>query len=143
MDGAKQGQLQDRDFYAAYASFSNLLRAWLAAYGIGAPVLFVSQEHIARVVVQSGEGRMIVFVFLFGLAVQVLAALFYKSTLAYLYFGQRKVALQSTRRYRLSERIFHSHVLEFTFDVATILAYGWATMRVLVLLTGGTVAFPG
>ena len=64
----------DSGFYESYAHFSRTLRAWLVAYGVGVPVLLVSQQFIAKAIIKAGTGGLITWLFLIGVAIQVLAS---------------------------------------------------------------------
>ena len=57
---------QESGFYGPYSHFSRTLRAWLVAYGIGGPVLLVSQDHLSGLVLKSGVGLYISTLFLGG-----------------------------------------------------------------------------
>jgi hypothetical protein len=57
-----------------YTDYARMLRLWLVAYGVGAPVLFLTQPQVADRLRQSGNGQFIAIVFLLGVAAQVINA---------------------------------------------------------------------
>lgn len=128
----------DTGFYEAYSRFSRTLRAWLVAYGVGVPVLLVSQAMIARAIIRAGTGGLITWVFLGGVAIQVLAALLYKYSMAYLYSAEVDPGLNGTRRVRVAEWLANATWLEALFDAASIALFIWGTFLAVaaVLVTG-------
>ncbi len=131
----KPKRARDKGFYEPYAGFSRTLRAWLVAFGIGAPVLFVTQANTAAKLARSGDADCIVALFLSGVVIQVFAALLYKTTMWYLYFGEIHGEFQEKRRFTASDWLSDQYWLEFLFDASTILLFVVATWRTLVILT--------
>ncbi|MGB9428589.1 MAG: hypothetical protein WCC11_01715 [Gammaproteobacteria bacterium] len=121
----------DSSFYESYAHFSRTLRAWLVAYGVGVPVLLVSQEFIAKAIIKSGTGALITWLFLIGVAIQVLAALLYKYSMAYLYSAEVDAALNETRRVKAAEWLSNTVWLEALFDVVSIALFVCGTFMVV------------
>ncbi len=122
---------EDRGFYEPYAVFSRTLRAWLVAYGIGAPVLFATRDSFARTLAQPEAAMPVIGFFLFGVCVQVTAALIYKYSMGYIYFGELDKGFQKTRRYKISGYLSQAMWLEMLFDIVSIGAFLWATYTAL------------
>ena len=81
------------ELFKVYAEYSKTLRTWLVAYGIGAPVLFLTNETLARTFVKSPQARIVAFSFLMGVLLQVFLALLNKNVMWVCYaaiphFGQ-------------------------------------------------------
>ena len=123
----------ERGFYEPYAAFSRTLRTWLVAYGIGAPVLFASQDAFEPILKEPNKAALIIGLFLFGAMAQIIAAVIYKYVMGYIYFGELDEAFQKTRRHKVSEWISESMWLEMFFDLVSIGCFVWATLRILVL----------
>lgn len=121
----------DRGFYEPYANFSRTLRAWLVAYGIGAPVLFSTQTAFSGLLQKKDLALPIVWLYLAGVVVQVLAALIYKYSMGYIYFGELDAKFRKTRRHRVAEWFSEAMWLEMVFDVVSIGALVAATYLVL------------
>jgi hypothetical protein len=129
---------EEAGFYDAYAGFARNLRTWLIAYGIGGPVLFVSQSFVTEALVKSGTARGVAYAFLGGVVLQIVAALIYKSAMWYCYQGELEPGFRESRRFRVSGFISCAYWLEFSFDLITIALFAWATWRVLSVITGTT-----
>lgn len=131
---------KETGFYEAYAGFAKTLRTWLVAYGIGAPVLFASQSAFATLLKEKQATVCIIGLFLIGVSLQLTAALMYKATMWYLYFGELSEAFQCTRRYKVSDWLSEQFWLELCFDIGSIVTFAWATVWVLVHLVASTAA---
>ena len=132
--GTKHATVHDEGAFSSYAKFSTTVRTWLVAYGVGAPVLFLSHPEVASRLA-GGTGQRIATVFLIGAAIQVAAALLYKTCMWYAYVGEDDEEFQKSRRYRWCGVISWQYWLEFLFDLASVLAFGWATAQALYSLT--------
>ncbi|MGH2510940.1 MAG: hypothetical protein ACRESX_04730 [Gammaproteobacteria bacterium] len=124
-------KFRDSEFYESYAHFSRTLRAWLVAYGVGVPVLLVSQQFIAKAIIKAGTGGLITWLFLVGVAIQVLAALLYKYSMAYLYNAEVDPGLNETRRVKAAEWLSNAVWLEALFDVVSIALFVCGTFMVV------------
>jgi len=122
---------EDRGFYEPYAIFSRTLRAWLVAYGIGAPVLFATQPTFARILTQAEIAMPIIGLFLFGVVIQVCAALLYKYSMGYIYFGELDDDFQKTKRYKVAAYVSRAMWLEMLFDLLAITLFMLATYLAL------------
>lgn len=121
----------DSGFYEPYIQYARTLRAWFVAYGIGVPVLLVSQEFIARAIIKAGTGELITWLFLSGVAAQVLAAFLYKYSMNYLYFDELGNKLEGTLRLKFAIWLSNAIWLEMLFDVISIGLFSWGTFMVV------------
>jgi hypothetical protein len=136
-DPAAQGGLEAPGLYAAYEEHAKTLRTWLVAYGIGAPVLFVSQDALWARIAASGSVRTIAGAFLWGVALQVLLAAINKNAMWACYFGDKHVPYRSTKRYKLAMWVSEQYSIDFVADVATMVLFAWATYQCFVALVAG------
>ena len=117
-----------------YASFSRNLRGWLIAFGVGAPVLLVSQESVATRLSASPRFEFIVWTFFVGLTSQILAVFFYKMTLGGLYLGEEGQYSKDGRWWKFCYWSYRQQWLELIPDVVTLVAYAVAVYMVVVAL---------
>jgi hypothetical protein len=68
-------------FYEAYAGFARTLRTWFVAYGIGGPVLFLTNDNAAKTFRGAPSAHLIAYSFLSGVLLQILAALLSKTAM--------------------------------------------------------------
>jgi hypothetical protein len=123
----------DTDFYEAYSNNASKLRLWLISYGIGAPVLFVSQSSISSALNASGCGRKVILLFLIGVSLQILATYIYKTIMWYAYLGESKESFKSTRRFKFSDWFSELYWPEFVFDWGSIVLFIIATYKALTV----------
>jgi hypothetical protein len=124
-------------FYEPYVHFARLLRTWLVGYGIGVPVILLSQQDVSRKVLESGEGQTITLLFLSGVCVQVFAAFIYKYAMGYIYAKEIGLIDKESIRFHLAAFISEAYWLEILFDIVTVISFVCATYIVMdVVLTG-------
>jgi len=124
----------DRDsYYKVYDDYAKNLRNWFVAYGIGGPVLFLTQESITEKIVQSGYARYIVYAFLFGVAFQILLSLINKYNNYTIYSLSESEELMKTKKFKRAECISNQFWIDKLLDLLTVVAFGYATVRVLLL----------
>ena len=121
----------DHGFFEPYKYFANQLRTWLIAYGIGAPVLFVSQPTIADALKPSGCGRSMIFLFLVGVSLQIVQAWMYKAAMWYLYLGELNKKFQTSKKHKISVWVAERFWPEFVIDLASIALFSFATFKAL------------
>ncbi len=81
----------------------------------------------------------IIGLFLAGVSVQVCAALLYKATMWYLYFGETSSAFQRTRRHKWCDWLSEQFWLELFFDGASAILFAAATFwMLLIFVTSAT-----
>src|SRR6266850_709104 len=104
---------EDSDFYPAYAEFAKNLRVWFLAYGIGATAIFVTNESAGKRLLSSGRAEGVVYLFLAGVALQIIVALLYKTSMWYLYMGEFDTKEKNSWQYGLADLISNSYSIEF------------------------------
>ena len=62
------------EYFKAYEEYSKVLRTWFVAYGIGGPVLLLTNQTLAKAIKASGQGKSLAALFLAGVALQVVLA---------------------------------------------------------------------
>ena len=113
--------------FANYAEYSKTLRAWLVAYGIGAPVLFLTNDGIRTAFAESPTRLPIVLFFLLGVALQVSLAFVNKWCAWHMYVGEYDVSYREKKRYKIWHRINEMSELDFALDVGSIASFAYST----------------
>lgn len=129
MDDAKQ-------YLDAYGEHSKVIRTWFVAYGIGAPVLLLTDKELAPAVRASGEARGIALWFLVAVALQVLLAALNKFAMWGLYYGTVTPRFQDRRAYRIAFWFSERILIDLLVDVATLICFGIATWSVFGVVVG-------
>jgi hypothetical protein len=123
------------DVLAAYQSHSNTLRTWLAAYGVGAPVLFLTNAAIWTKIAASGEAGELAMLFLTGVFLQVFLASINKSVMWARYYGERTETFKATKRYRFADWVAEQYWIDFLTDNTSMVLFAYATYRAFIILT--------
>lgn len=124
----------DSGFYPAYADFSRNVRTWFLAFGVGAPVLLLTNKDAGNKLVECGAAETVAFAFLIGVAAQVIGAILYKTAMWYLYTGELEANKKGSRIYKVSEWLSDQYWIEFALDAATFFLFSWASFRVVRVL---------
>jgi hypothetical protein len=134
--GDEQEELESDVNFTAYQWHANTLRTWFVAYGIGAPVLFLTQEKVWAKFSQSDYCGAVAGLFLTGVGLQVLLAMLNKTIMWLLYFGSLEPETRAGRWWHLAaDRVSEWIWLDILVDLVSFAAFAAATVlafRVLV-----------
>ena len=127
--------------YKVYEQHMNTLRAWFVAYGVGGPVLFVTQKDFAASLIQSGESKLVGILFLVGVLLQSLVALLNKWVNWGLYYfeddGEEDEPAAKSKLQEFCEDISSKVWIDILADVATLVLFSVATVIVLSSVAAG------
>lgn len=145
--------------YKVYEEHMKTLRAWFVAYGVGGPVLFVTQNDFATTLVKSGLSQLVGVLFLVGVLLQALVALFNKWVNWGLYYYDEDDAeavsvvdtvettgdeIDTVTRPQKLQRFcegYSSKVwIDIVADLATLVLFSIATVLVLIEISKGAAA---
>jgi hypothetical protein len=114
-------------FYKSYSEFSKTLRTWFVAYGIGGPIVLLSNNAAWGWLVKSGRISLIGLLFLMGGVLQVIGALLNKHAMWYLYIGEERSEAKNKYSYKISDTYSNQGWIDVVIDIATLILFGWAT----------------
>jgi hypothetical protein len=128
----------EAQFLEAYGEYAKTLRAWLVAYGIGAPVLFFSNDKVSAKMAMAAETPLIAKLFLVGVTLQVVLAALNKTVMWACYHRERNLAICKDQKfftlmYWLSDQFW----IDFVVDLATGGLFIYATWRTFSILVPG------
>ena len=122
----------DTGFYEPYVQYARTLRAWFVAYGIGVPVLLVSQDAIAKAILATGTGNRIAWLFLCGVLIQIIVTFLYKYSMEYLYFDETdSKELKGTMRLKIAVWLSNAIWFEIFLDLISLLLFAYGTFLVV------------
>ena len=123
------------EFYKAYEEHSKVLRTWLVAYGIGAPVLFLTNDTLAARLAESGSSASVGALFLLGVAAQVGLAAVNKTMMWACYYSERNPSVQERWWSKAAYWLGKFFLIDLMIDVVTLALFGSATWILFGLLT--------
>lgn len=132
----KPEQVDRKGHYQCYDDYAKNLRTWFVAYGIGGPVLFLTQEAVSDRIAQSGYTKHIVYGFFIGVICQVLLSLINKWNNWAIYSFSENESSMKKWRYKIPEVISEQFWIDLLLDICTVVAFGYSTMKVLFLFAG-------
>ena len=125
--------------YKNYADYNQSLRTWLLSYGVGAPVLFASQQHVVDALKANVWGRWPVILFLGGVFVQVSVGLLNKTIAWHNYHSREREYLGKERPtgplFDFSRKHQTNYCIDLWADVASVTAFVVATAWAFLILT--------
>ncbi len=124
---------ETEEYFQDYTAFSRDLRVWLIAYGIGAPVLFVSNAAIYDKVLQHGDGKLIVILFLIGVSFQIFEA----STSKWMSWIQYSCKIDKKHKHLrpLADYWFNRIIPRFVVELLSIVSMVYATYLTFGIIT--------
>ena len=123
------------EFYKVYEEYAKNLRTWFVAYGVGGPVLILTQEKVSKVVVNSGAGREIAFFFLAGVGLQIMLSLINKWVNWGVYAFSESEKLVSGKRFGFCSWVSEQSWFDIMLDLGTMVCFGAATWKIVGLFT--------
>ena len=120
------------DLFKTYESYSSTLRTWLVSYGVGAPVLLISNEKIWDTLKTHPLSSVIAATFLGGVALQVLLASLNKYTMWFCYRGEEEPSFREKRFYRFSCWVAGQFWIDILCDMLSIVSFAYATYLTVV-----------
>jgi hypothetical protein len=95
----------------------------------------VTNESLAARVGASGNARDIAGLFIAGVALQILTALIWKAAMWYLYLGEIHPSVKDLKKFKFSDWLSEQFWFEIFVDIATLVLFGLATLKVLLIAT--------
>ena len=63
--------LDHQGHFEAYFEYSKTIRIWFVSYGIGAPIVFLTQSNLMEIIISSSLGKDAIDYFLYGVVLQI------------------------------------------------------------------------
>jgi hypothetical protein len=136
-DDFEQLKSEASDHYQAYVDYSKLLRVWLVAYGIGAPILFITNDALWQTIAKSELAWLIAVMFLAGVFAQVFVAWLNKTTQWIIFSGKNKPSHPPSWLFATARKIGRQFWIDVAADLASILLFTVATGWLFRLLLVG------
>ncbi|NED66170.1 hypothetical protein G3I15_35110 [Streptomyces sp. SID10244] len=134
------GTDQKEGLFQNYNEYSKSLRTWFVAYGIGGPVLFLSNEKIASHLTGTAEAVYIVSSFLIGVALQILLSMINKWVAWHMYAGAGDNEYKKSCRYKIWCEIGHLSWIDILFDVLSAVFFVIATWKTMMAFLAPNIA---
>lgn len=130
-ESAPSSSAAEAAFFANYAEYAKTLRAWLVAYGIGGPVLLITNKELSAALKASAYRNDIVDLFLVGVALQVSLAFINKWCAWHMYVGEYESAYKSRTRYKVWSWLNDRSWIDMLVDGGSLVAFALSTCLVV------------
>jgi len=120
--------------FEAYRDYSKTLRTWFIAYGIGGPILFVSNKDIAVKVATAPEKSTITYLFLAGVIIQIFITLLNKWSNWAAYSLSLNPPMRLGKRDKLIIWFSDQCWIDILIDLLTLIVFVIGTMMTLQVL---------
>lgn len=127
------------EYFESYRHYAQVLRAWLVGYGVGVPVLLISQSDIVKPIIASGFTVWIFGLFLLGVAAQVVIALLYKYSMAILYENEYSESEIDGKRLSFAYYMGTRYWPDIVGDATAVISYITATALMAYAVFGQVV----
>lgn len=126
------------EHFAVYTEYSKTLRTWLVAYGVGAPVLLLTNERLAKDLAGSPLAPQIAALFLIGVALQVFLS-FLNKTVAWVCYwaainADERPDLKNHWAVARAERVSECYSIDVLIDLASSVLFLYATWQAFGVL---------
>jgi hypothetical protein len=122
------------DIYKAYEEHSKNLRTWLVAYGIGGPVLIVSNQRLSDLLINSVDLRNYIYAFLGGVATQVFLSVLNKNVMWGCYCGEQLEEFRNSIFYKFANWFSVQYWIDLLADLISIVLFIYATFGILNII---------
>ncbi len=124
------------EYFDAYKEHSKTLRTWLVAYGIGAPVLFMTNEKLVQKFSDSPDSELIAAFFLIGVVLQVLLAVMNKAVNWASYFAEGHKERKKEKLFTFACWFCDQFWVDMLIDIASLVFFAIATWKSFALFFG-------
>lgn len=115
------------EIYGSYEEYSKTLRTWFVAYGVGAPVIFLSNEALTKKVLGAPDSKCLIAAFFAGVVIQVILTIINKNIMWGCYYGEINTEFKSTRRYKTADWLSRQYWIDIIFDLISLTLLSYAS----------------
>ena len=127
-------EIETEAHFKAYEEHMKTLRAWFVAYGVGGPILFVTQEHFAKRLLESGELFWLTLFFFGGVGLQIFIAAINKWVNWYIYFADKN-NITDGPWFTVTSKISRMFWLDIVCDIGSAALFAAATIKVFYVFS--------
>lgn len=109
-----------------YQEYNKTLRTWFVTFGLGAPSLFLLNDDLGKILMNSGYARWVVALYLLGSAIQIFITVLNKFIAWYSYYTAQypqDEKIKNTIRYKILHGMGNDFRIDMAADLVTALFY--------------------
>jgi len=125
---------EEKEYFEIYSNYNTTLRAWFVGFGIGGPILILTNENLLMNLKVSGWLYVVGWLFIIGVGCQIAVAFINKHNNWLFYFGEVEESFQNRDIYKEAERVSKTIWIDITADLISIFSFYLASIIILYLL---------
>jgi hypothetical protein len=125
-------QAEARDFHERYREYNKALRTWFVGFGIGGPVLLLTNDTVLSRLVSGGWFRAVSLLFISGAGAQIIIAFVNKMTTWYGYYASMDAIFAKTKTGQFWIRIDKQFWMDIVCDLFSMIAFAGAIIILLL-----------
>lgn len=119
------------DNLSLYSEYNKALRTWLVGFGIGVPALFIINEKAQEKLTSSDNAECIIYLFLAGVASQILMALLNKVITWCAYYKHEKQNKNINSATDFFASMEHWFIIDVISDIFSLITFGWSIVLIM------------
>jgi len=127
MNKNDNGERQKKEYLESYHQYNRILRSWFVAFGIGGPVIFLTNDRLYEDFLSLSGKVFIINLFLLGLSIQIFIVFVNKLANWYKYSHTEGCC------YNIANWLIGQFWIDILCDVSTMLVFG---LGIYCLITG-------
>lgn len=130
-------EVKTDEHFKLYETYSKDVKTWFIAYGIGAPIFFLSTDHITSKLSPTGQLPTIVGLFLIGVALQIGISVTNKwnNWFIYMNYEEKKPHVGQCRCIRAASWLSRQAWIDLLVDLGSAVLFVLATLKVFIILS--------
>jgi len=116
-----------------YSEYNKALRTWLVGFGIGVPALFIINKEAQDKLTSSENAEFIIYLFLAGVASQILMAQLNKVVTWCTYYKHEKENKNINCATNFFASMEHWIIIDVVSDVFSLITFGWSIVLIMKL----------
>ena len=124
-----------RDFLESFRASSASMSKWIVAYGVGMPVIILSQESFSHYLIAQKYFLVVLSLFLTGSCLKVISELVYKYISWPLHLGEGDETYRKRTSYKICKNLYNSLLFEAIFDIPAVILLFTGTIWTFSILS--------
>ena len=119
-----------------YSEYNKTLRAWLVAFGIAVPAVFVTSKDVKEFLLKAPDFQTIIVVFFIGVASQIFIS-FLNKFISWSAFHRDDCRINADREchvvFKTVSKLENHIWIDLILDVASLGCFSWAIVKLLTI----------
>jgi hypothetical protein len=124
-----------KDLYANYQHYNTVLRSWFIGFGVGGPVILISNNDVLLKLKATGCAYLVGSLFFVGVGIQIIISFINKTVGWCNYFAEENQGFTDNWLYKAAIIFDEKYWLDVLADLLSIVTFTWVTVIFIKMLT--------